>query len=136
MRIGEIATLAGVQVGTLRFYERERLLPPARRQRSGYRAFDPSTVVRVRFIRRAQELGFSLVEIRELLAASDARGQVVGAELEKLAAEKLAEIDARIRDLRRVRRAVLKVTEDLRCEAPLDGPCPILAALGGKAPTR
>ena len=134
MRIGEIATLAGVRVGTLRFYEREKLLPTARRQRSGYRAFEPSAVVRVRFIRRAQELGFSLDEIRQLLAASDARGHVVGARLEKLAAEKLAEIDTRIADLRRVRRAVQKVTDDLRCDAPLDGPCPILAALGGKAP--
>lgn len=134
MRIGEIASLASVQVGTLRFYEREGLLPVARRQRSGYRAFEPGTVVRVRFIRRAQELGFSLLEIRQLLAASDARGHIVGATLEKLAAEKLAEIDARIADLRRVRRAVNKVADDLRCDVPLDGPCPILAALGGNAP--
>ena len=134
MRIGEVAALASVRVGTLRFYEREGLLPVAHRGRSGYRLFDASTVVRVRFIRRAQELGFSLTEIRELLAASDAGGQLMGPEIESYAERKLADVEARIADLRRVKRAVRKVVRELRCEGAREGPCPILASLGGKYP--
>lgn len=65
---GALAAQSQVNLQTIRFYEREGLLPPAPRTASGYRAFPPTAVARVRFIRRAQELGFALTEIRELLS--------------------------------------------------------------------
>ena len=68
MTIGELARQAGVGVQTVRYYERRRLLPEAPRRASGYRAFAPAALERLRFIRRAQELGFTLSEIAELLA--------------------------------------------------------------------
>ena len=68
MRIGEVATQSAVGVQTLRYYERRGLLPAPRRQPSGYRSYSEGTVQRVRFIRRAQELGFTLEDINDLLS--------------------------------------------------------------------
>ena len=68
MRIGELAHGAGVSVETVRFYEREGLLPAPPRRGSGYREYPPDTLARLRFIRHAKELGFSLPEIQELLS--------------------------------------------------------------------
>jgi DNA-binding transcriptional MerR regulator len=67
LRIGEVAGRAGVNVQTLRFYERRGLLPEPPRRASGYREYAPESVRRVRFIKRAQELGFTLAEVEELL---------------------------------------------------------------------
>jgi DNA-binding transcriptional MerR regulator len=67
MRIGEVAAEAGVNIQTLRYYERRRLLPEPARSNSGYRTYDPGTVRLVRFIKRAQELGFTLREIEDLI---------------------------------------------------------------------
>src|SRR6059058_2574344 len=68
MKIGEVAERGGVNLQTIRYYEREGLLPTPNRMASGYRVFHEDTVRRVRFIKRAQELGFTLAEIRELLS--------------------------------------------------------------------
>jgi MerR family mercuric resistance operon transcriptional regulator len=68
LKIGELAVRAAVNFQTLRFYEREKLLPEPPRLSSGYRAYPNSAVRRVRFIKRAQDLGFTLAEIRELLS--------------------------------------------------------------------
>jgi MerR family copper efflux transcriptional regulator len=68
LKIGEVAERGGVNLQTIRYYEREGLLPEPPRRESGYRMFPESTVRRVRFIKRAQELGFTLAEIRELLS--------------------------------------------------------------------
>jgi MerR family copper efflux transcriptional regulator len=72
MTIGQLARRAGVGVQTIRYYERRRLLPPASRRESGYREFPPAALGRLRFIRRARELGFTLAEIADLLPASEA----------------------------------------------------------------
>ncbi|MFI5298287.1 MAG: MerR family DNA-binding protein [Polyangiales bacterium] len=111
----------------LRFYEVERLVPRARRRSNGYRDYDDALVARVRFIRRAQAIGFSLREIRGFLAASDARDPT-DARLRAVARAKVEEIQARIADLDRVRAAIELV---LRRKKAHDGPCPILASLGG-----
>src|SRR5574337_579822 len=71
--IGAVARRAGVGIDTIRYYERENLLPPPRRRASGYRDYGPDVVERLRFIRRAKALGFTLEEIRELLALSTDR---------------------------------------------------------------
>ncbi|REN09908.1 MerR family transcriptional regulator, partial [Mycobacterium tuberculosis] len=73
--IGQLARQAGVPIDTVRYYERQQLLPTARRSAGGYRVFSESDLTRLRFIRRAKALGFSLDEIGDLLGFSDQRGQ-------------------------------------------------------------
>lgn len=129
LRISELASAAGVGIPTLRFYERKKLLPAPERTESGYRAYEPRHVTRVRFIRRAQELGFSLKEVGALLAVSD-RQVPSSTEVERFAAAKLQAIDARVKDLQRMKRAILKLLAEGVCEAP-GAECPVLASLGG-----
>src|SRR5215472_1255988 len=74
LKIGEVAERGGVSIQTIRYYEREGLLPEPPRLASGYRMFPETTVHRVRFIKRAQELGFSLAEIRDLLSLGEDAG--------------------------------------------------------------
>lgn len=102
MRIGEIATRAGVTAPTIRYYEEIGLLPPARRSSSGYRRYTESTVDELRFIRKAQALGFSLDEIRDILRLSRS-GQTPCSHVLSLARQHLAAVDERIRSLHRFR---------------------------------
>jgi MerR family copper efflux transcriptional regulator len=88
MHIGRLAAQANVSVDTVRYYERAALLPPPSRTVSGYRAYAEGTVERLQFIRRAKDLGFSLDEIRDLLALSDQRGTGVS-EIREIAARRL-----------------------------------------------
>lgn len=129
MSIGELARSAGVPISTLRFYERRGLLRPASRSRAGYRRYVESDVVRVRFLRRAQELGFRLSELDALLQLSEGR-DLARDEVERLGRSKLAEIETCIEDLRRVHGAL----ESLLAAPCIDAsqPCPVLAALGGQ----
>jgi len=127
LTIGRIAQSAGVAIDTIRFYEREGLLPEPRRRPSGYREYDQSAVSRLRFIRRAKDLGFTLEEIRELLALSaDRHGGVEG--VRERAAARLQAIDERIAELQRVRDGLAELVEACPGHgAPED--CPILKAL-------
>src|SRR5688572_31055600 len=100
MKIGELAKRAGVGIDALRYYEREGLLPAPRRLASGYRDYGDDVLQRLRFVRRAKALGFTLSEIRELLAISDHAGEDM-AVLKVSAREKLALIDARLAELTR-----------------------------------
>lgn len=101
MRIGEVAAHAGVKVDTLRYYERRGLLAePDRSESSGYREYSPDAVAQVKFIKRAQDLGFSLAEIDGLLRLRDGRaGNRV--EVRNLAKSKLRTIDEKIAHLQR-----------------------------------
>jgi DNA-binding transcriptional MerR regulator len=105
MKIGQVATDAGVSVDTVRFYERRGLLPAPRRRPSGYREYPPSTVERIRMARTLQHLGFTLDEIIDALRAHDAGDATCESELWRLDAV-LERIDARIAELRRTRRLV------------------------------
>ena len=98
MRIGEVADAAGVPAQTIRFYEREGLLPQPRRGPNGYREYDASTLNRLRFIRSAQAAGLTLVEIASIL---DLRGEgaVPCAHVQSLLSAKLHDVQARQRDL-------------------------------------
>ena len=98
MRIGEVADAAGVPAQTIRFYEREGLLPQPRRGPNGYREYDASTLNRLRFIRSAQAAGLTLVEIASIL---DLRGEgaVPCAHVQSLLSTKLHDVQARQRDL-------------------------------------
>jgi MerR family mercuric resistance operon transcriptional regulator len=122
--------LGGVNLQTIRYYERERLLPKPPRLASGYRMFPETAVRRVRFIKRAQELGFSLAEIRELLSLRENAG--VGAhEMRERATAKIADIEEKIRTLRAMKDALARLTEKCPgCGSLSD--CPILDALDSK----
>ena len=126
MTIGELARSAGVRISTLRFYERRGLLRAAARSAAGYRHFTPDDVARVRFLRRAQELGFGLAELGLVLALSRQRS-VLRRDVAAAGATKLAEIDRRISDLRRMRRALAGLLAQ-PCLDP-EAPCPIIASL-------
>ncbi|MCK5770671.1 MerR family transcriptional regulator [Algiphilus sp.] len=133
--IGRIATASGVGVETIRFYEREGLLPEPERSASGYRLYSDDAVARLRFIQRAKQLGFTLDEVRRLLTLADVAGP--SAEVRALAADKLAIIDARLRDLGRMREALADLVEC--CDGSGSAAsCPIIHALvdGDDAPGR
>lgn len=109
MTIGELATKAGVNVQTVRYYEREGLLPEAHRwPDSGYRDFDDEALLRLKFIRSAKELGFTLREIKELLdlrILPEESCREVRVKLER----KIADIDQRLTQMRRMRRTLAKL---------------------------
>jgi MerR family copper efflux transcriptional regulator len=126
LTIGAVARGAGVGVDTIRYYEREGLLPPPRRRGSGYRDYDHEAVERLKFIRRAKALGFALEDIRELLALSaDHERGVRG--VKQRAEAKLAEIEQRIAEMQRMWRGLKKLVA--ACPGHGDpGACPILGA--------
>lgn len=103
--IGRLAKEAGVSIQTIRFYERRRLIDQPRRSGSAYRQYDRDHLVRIRFIKRAQDLGFSLNEIKQLLELNE-NPRTTCAQVKDQADRKLVEIEAKIRDLQRMRRAL------------------------------
>ncbi len=130
LRIGELARRSGVGVETVRFYERRGLLPDPPRSRSGYRCYPAATVSRIRFIRRAKELGFSLAEIDELLNLRAAPGDACE-HVRARAEAKIADIDERIASLRRMRSALDRLRAACLERRGTSGDCPILGALDG-----
>ncbi|MGH8153274.1 MAG: heavy metal-responsive transcriptional regulator, partial [Rhodanobacteraceae bacterium] len=117
-------------IDTIRYYERRGLLPPVQRRASGYRDYRAETIERLRFIRRAKELGFTLEEIRELLALTTDRER--GVEGVKQRAEaRLGEVEQRIHELQRVKRGLRQLIDACPGRGPLEY-CPILRALGGE----
>jgi Hg(II)-responsive transcriptional regulator len=132
MQIGQLAQRTGVAIDTVRYYERQGLLPQPQRRASGYRQYAEQDISRLRFIRRAKELGFSLQEIGELLALSNARDTDV-ARIKAATENKLREVERRIEELVRVRDGLRSLVE--HCPGHGDpAACPILAALGGGTP--
>lgn len=125
--IGELARQAGVGIDTVRFYERRGLLAPATRLASGYRRYGEAELRRLRFIRRAKDLGFSLEDAGTLLALS-ASGDI--AQVREAASQQLAAVERRIAELQRIRSALGSLVA--RCSGHADGPCPILDALSGE----
>lgn len=131
MKIGELAQRAAVGIDTVRYYERQGLLPAPRRQASGYRQYAPSDVARLRFVRRAKALGFTLVEIRELLALSGRREDDMGS-LKAAAAGKLADVEAKLAELTRIRDGLQTLVASCPGHGALEH-CPILGALDALA---
>lgn len=122
-----IAREAGVSVQTLRYYERRGLLPAPTRSASGYRRYPPDTVPVVRFIKRAQELGFTLSEIGQLLGLRASRSGDRSRVLD-LATAKMTDIEHRIRQLQAIRTVLLELVQSCRCGvSKLE--CSILGAL-------
>ena len=129
LTIGEVASQAGVHVETLRYYERRGIVDKPPRSGANYRLYPGDTIQRVRFIKRAQELGFSLTEIADLLSLR-MNPEASRADVKTRAEAKLTDIEAKIQTLQRMKKALRKIT------ATCDGTgsttdCPILNALEG-----
>jgi Hg(II)-responsive transcriptional regulator len=126
MWMSEAAQQAGVNVQTIRYYERRGLLPVPRRGTSGYRDLEPDTVRRVRFIKRAQDLGFSLDEIAELLAL---RSDTVRnrSRVRAVAEQRLQQVERKIAELGAIRDVLRMLVH--RCHMSRQRECPILEAL-------
>ncbi len=124
---GGLAAAAGLNVETLRFYERSGLLAEPKRTAAGYRQYPRSAVARLRFIKRAQQLGFTLAAIRELLSLQAARRRS-SARVKRLSERQLEVIDGRIRDLQRMRDALAILSTACDGHGPVSS-CPIIHAL-------
>jgi MerR family transcriptional regulator, copper efflux regulator len=126
MTIKKVAVQAGVGIETIRFYEREALISEPPRTPSGYRQYSPGAVARIKFIKRVQSLGFSLPEIKDLMALKmkkTARRQ----DLRQKAEKKIAEIEAKIQSLQKIKETLKQMTQTCHGEGPLSE-CPILKA--------
>ena|SRR5262245_4825711 len=127
MTIGQLAEQGCVNVQTIRYYERRGLLPKAKRTSSGYRLYDMDSVRRLGFVRRAQLLGFSLLEIQELLSLRVRPGTTC-ADIRAKARGKIATVDQRIEELTRIRAALSRLATLCRGRGPTSE-CAILDAL-------
>lgn len=124
MKIGDLADRTDVSIHTVRYYERRGLIPEPPRTDGGFRTYPERTVSRIRFIRRAQELGFTLEEIGELLALRGG-SETAADEVRRTANAKLEEIEEKMRALEEIRDALVGLIR--RCEeAASTGDCPIL----------
>ena len=125
MTIGRVAVAADVHLETIRYYQRLGLVGEPPRPLGGIRRYDETTVARLRFIKRAQQLGFALDEVRQLLALED--GQSCR-ETRALAEKKLSIIDARLADLRRMQKLLKSLIAE--CDSgKRPRACPIIATL-------
>ena len=129
MKIGELAKRAGVHIQTIRYYERRELLPDPERRPSGYREYGQETLDRLHFIKRAQELGFTLTEIRELLALR-LDPNTPAAAVKARAEAKIADVDRKLHDLERIKHALVHLAGHCRGGRGPIGDCPLLDALG------
>lgn len=127
LTIGQVAARAGVGVETVRFYEREGILSPPPRRASGYREFPLEAVERIRFTRRAKGLGFSLTEIKDMLAMR-VHPETTCREFRQKAETKIAEIEAKIAGLTRMQAALKRLAASCGKTKSLSD-CPILEAL-------
>jgi MerR family copper efflux transcriptional regulator len=129
LSIGAVARQAGVGIETVRFYERQGLLAEPVRKASGYRQYDDDAVAVLQFIRRAKELGFTLKEIKSLLALRlDA--SATRADVRQQAKEKVADIEAKIADLQKMRDSLAMLIKKCNGNGTLIG-CPIIEAMQG-----
>lgn len=134
LTIGKVAKLAGVGIETVRFYEREGLVPEPPRRESGYRQYPEETVQRLRFIRRAKDIGFTLKEISEMLGLRvDVSSRATCDAARKLAEEKIADVRGKIRTLRRMETVLARLVNCCK-KRSASSECPILEALIKETP--
>jgi MerR family transcriptional regulator, mercuric resistance operon regulatory protein len=132
LSIGELSRRTGVNIETIRYYERVKMLPAPPRTASGRRVYGPTETRSLAFVRRSRELGFTLADIRTLLALSGDDGKSTCSEVRQLAASHLADVRAKIADLR----AMASVLSDAvrRCDAGELPGCPLIDALSATSP--
>ncbi len=127
LTIGALARQAGVHVETIRFYQRKGLLPEPAKPHGGIRRYGGAEVARVRFVKSAQRLGFSLDEVMGLLTLQDGTDCDAA---RRLAEHKLADVRAKLAELRRIEAALAALVRDC-CAAQGRVSCPVIAALQG-----
>jgi len=127
MTIGVLARSAGVNIETIRYYQRRGLLGTPRKPSGGVRRYDANALAQLNFIKRAQQLGFSLREIGDLLEL----GTGSCAETRVLAEARLADIETRLHDLQAMRRTLARLIQ--ACRAGRETACPIVESLGGES---
>ena len=127
LTIGQLARAAGVHVETIRYYQRRGLLAQPRRPARGIRRYGEDAVARLGFIRRAQETGFTLEEVRQLIRIGDTPGCRSARDI---AARKLSLVHTRMADLRRMSKALAALIA--QCDAGRKRSCPIIEALGAR----
>jgi MerR family copper efflux transcriptional regulator len=130
LSIGQLARRAGVAVDTVRYYERNQLLVPAGRLDSGYRRYGDTELKRLRFIRRAKALGFTLADIRDLLSLSEQRSVP---KIKRAAEARLADVERRMVELEQIRDALRTLVAACPGHGRADA-CPILNALNREEP--
>ena len=126
--VGQIAEEVGINVETIRYYEKLKLLPKPKRKESRYRVYDETDLKRLSFIKRAKELGFTLKEIKELFGLkidSDARC----GDVKHLTEHKLKDVDNRISDLKKIRHVLVKLITQCVNEEVSSDECPILESI-------
>ena len=127
LTIGKLAKQVGIGIETVRFYEKQGLIAPPPRTDSNYRIYPEEEIVKLRFIKRAKTLGFSLNEIKELIFISN-DPHATKADIKKRSVEKLADIKEKIQGLNRMRDALEHLTGACDGHGSLDN-CPIMEAL-------
>ena len=127
LSIGELSRLTGVNIETIRYYERINMMPHPPRTASGRRVYGEVETRTLSFIRRARELGFTLDEIRALLALSAEQGKEVCADVRHLAANHLGDVRSKIADLRAMERVLADAVR--RCGEGGSARCPLIDAL-------
>jgi MerR family mercuric resistance operon transcriptional regulator len=132
-KIGEVARRASVNKETVRYYEKRELIPKPDRRRSGYRIFTQRHIDQIKFIKRSQELGFTLSEIRELLELRMDEDTTCS-EIKSEAQEKYQDVVEKIEDLQRIKNTLVDLIDSCAGEGP-KGDCPILGALEGETDT-
>lgn len=129
LSISEVAKKSKVNIETVRYYERRRLIPEPPRTESGYRVFSLEIVERIKFIKRSQELGFTLDEIEKLLAITEDEEHYDSEEILDFTTQKIREIELKIYDLEKIKSALV----DLSIQCPGSGNpicrCPIIETL-------
>jgi MerR family copper efflux transcriptional regulator len=130
LTVSQVAERGGINLQTVRYYEREGLLTPVSRNEAGYRIFSSAQVRRIRFIKRAQELGFSLKEIKDLLSLRIEAHTTQG-DIRKRTRAKIAEVEQKILHLQAIHASLLRMAKDCSgCGSLKD--CSILESLDGK----
>ena len=130
MKIGEVARAAGVRIDTVRYYERRGLIASPPRRPSGYRVYADDVVGQIQFIKKAQDLGFTLDQIADLISLKEAKGNRCGP-VRRLAEQKLEDVDAKIKALRSMRRALAGLVESCRANGRAAN-CPTIESLSDR----
>ena len=127
MRIGELAKATGTKAETIRYYEREGILPAADRTDSNSRDYSQNHLAALTFVRRARGLGFSMAQVRELLALSD-HDEKPCEDVDQLVRQQLSDVDSKIADLTTLREELAQLSRS--CQSDRIGECRIVESLG------
>ncbi len=125
LTIGQLASVAGVNVETIRYYQRTGLIQEPDKPLSGYRVYPASDIQRIKFIKRAQQLGFTLAEIQELLDMGEGHCQ----EVQALARQKLDKIESHLKDLKAMRKVLKQLVQQCEAEGDAQTHCAIIESL-------